>query len=387
MDMLLNEIDPVFLLEWVLLCSIMVIASYTTYTDISHREISNSATWTLLGLGLMGQMGLWVLGEVALVQIGLSFLLGFAVGYLLFMYGFWGAGDAKLYWAMVAAMPSTLFGQKWPTVSLAFFSLDTPIWALLVNTILANTVFLVVLLVIHKPNPIKPIETSASEHRKGMGWGWLRSGVEAAGLSGLVLGGTTLVGGTLTLAEAIVVGAVLYLIHEDLTKTPNRIIWVVPGIVIGVFSAIGTGDYLIYLVLWAVLWGIRNVYVYIHSLDYQKFVQQVSIDALQPGMVLHQSIYEAPAKDRVEVISFGEQSRDTRELIGRTGKPLTIRKVRQLKDLQKKGLFREWDDQLEIELSLPFAPALMVGVGLTLVWAGTIVGPANRWIQPLLDAF
>ena len=135
------------------------------------------------------------------------------------------------------------------------------------------------------------------------------------------------------------------------------------------------------------LWGIRNVYVYIHSLDYQKFVQQVSIDALQPGMVLHQSIYEAPARDRVEVISFGEQSRDTQELLGRTGKPLTIRKVRQLKDLQKRGLFREWDDQLEIELSLPFAPALMIGISLTLIWAGSIVGPANRWIQPLFDAF
>ncbi len=385
MDMLLNEIDAVFLLEWGLLCSIMVVASYTTYMDLSHREIANAATWTLLGLGLMGQMGLWVLGEVTLVQIGLSFLLGFAVGYLLFMYGFWGAGDAKLYWAMVAAIPSTLFGGNWPTASLAFFSLDTPIWALLVNTILTNTVFLVVLLAIHKPT--KSIETSASEHSKGMSGGWLRSGIEAAGLSGLVLGGTTLVGGTLTLAEAIVVGAVLYLIHEDRTKAPNKIILIVPGLVIGIFSAISTGDYLLYLVLWAVLWGIRTVYVYIHALEYQKFVQPVSIDALQPGMVLHPSIYEAPEKDRIEVVSFGEQGRDTWEVIGRTGKPLTIRKVRQLKALQRKGLFRAWDDQLEVELSLPFAPALMVGVGLTLIWAGSIVGPANKWIQPLFDAF
>ena len=115
MNVLLNEVNAVFLLEWALLCSIMVVASYTTYTDISHREIPNSATWILLGLGLMGQMGLWVLGEVTLVQIGLSCLLGFVVGYLLFMYGFWGAGDAKLYWAMVAAIPSTLFGGQWPT--------------------------------------------------------------------------------------------------------------------------------------------------------------------------------------------------------------------------------------------------------------------------------
>ncbi len=385
MDMLLNEIDLVFLLEWGLLCSIMAVAAYTTYTDVSHREIPNSAIGTLLGLGLIGQMGLWILGEVALVSIGLSLLLGFAVGYLLFMYGFWGAGDAKLYWAMVAAMPSTLFGQKWPTLSLAFFSLDTPIWSLLVNTILTNTVFLVVLLVLHKP--ARPIAISASEHRKGMNWGWLRSGFEAAGLSGLVLGGTTLVGVTLTLAEAIVVGAVLYLIHEERTKAPNRIIWVVPGLVIGVFSTISTGNYLICLLLWAVLWGIQTVYVYIHALEYQKFVQPVSIDALQPGMVLHQSIYEAPAEGRVEVVSFGEQSRDTRERIGRMGKPLTGRKVRQLKDLQKKGLFREWDDQVEVELSLPFAPVLMVGVGLTLIWPGSMVRPVNRWIQPLFDAF
>ncbi|MXY82716.1 MAG: hypothetical protein F4Y91_11810 [Gemmatimonadetes bacterium] len=177
------------------------------------------------------------------------------------------------------------------------------------------------------------------------------------------------------------------MLHEDRTKAPHRIIWVVPGLVIGIFSAIGTGDYLIYLVLWAVLWGIRTVYVYIHALEYQKFVQPVSIDALQPGMVLHQSIYEAPEQDRVEVVPFGEQSREAQELIGRKGKPLTIRKVRQLKDLRKKGLFREWDDQLEVELSLPFAPILMVGVSLTLIWAGSIVGPANKWVQPLFDAF
>ncbi len=385
MDMLLNEINAVFWVEWVLLCSIMVVASYTTYTDISHREIPNTATWILLGLGLIGQMGLWVLDEVTLVQIGLSFVLGFAIGYLLFMYGFWGAGDAKLYWAMVAALPSTLFGQQGPAASLTFFSLDTPIWALLVNTILTNTVFLLALLVIHKP--AKPTKTSTNKHSKGMSWGWLRAGIEAAGVSGLVLGGTALIGGTLTLAEAIVVGAVLYLLHEDRTKLSNRVIWVVPGLVIGLFSAIGTGDYLIYLVLWAVLWGIRNVYVYIHTLDYQKFVQPVAIDVLQPGMVLHQSIYEAAKESRVEGVSFGDQRGDTPELIGRKGKPLTIRKVRQLKDLQKEGLFREWGDQLEVELSLPFAPILMVGVGLTLFWTGSIVGLANRWMQPLFDAF
>lgn len=385
MDMLLNEIDAVFLLEWGLLCSIMVIASYTTYTDISHREIPNAATWLLLGLGLIGQMGLWALGEVTLVQIGLSFLLGFVVGYVLFMYGFWGAGDAKLYWAMVAAIPSTLFGGQWPTASLAFFSLDVPIWALLVNTILTNTVFLVVLLVIHKPT--KSIEAAASEQGKGLSGGWLRSGIEAAGVSGLVLGGTTLIGGTLTLAEAIVVGAVLYLIHEDRTKAANRVILIVPGLVIGVYSAISTGDYLIYLVLWAALWGIRTVYVHIRAREYQKFVQPVSIDALQPGMVLHPSIYEVPEEGRVEVVSFGESGSEARELIGRTGKPLTVRKVRQLKALREKGMFRAWDDQLEVELSLPFAPILMVGVGLTLIWAGSVVGPANRWLQPLFDAF
>lgn len=139
--------------------------------------------------------------------------------------------------------------------------------------------------------------------------------------------------------------------------------------------------------LWAVLWGIRNVYVYIHALEYQKFVQPVSIDALQPGMVLHQSIYEIPNKDRVEVVAFSEQDSDTREPIGRKGKPLTVRKVRQLKDLQKKGLFRAWDDQLEVELALPFAPVLMVGVGLTLIWAGSVVRPANGWLQPLFGAF
>lgn len=385
MAVLLNEIDAVFLLEWALLCSIMVVASYTTYTDISYREIPNAAVGILLGLGLMGQLGLWTVGAVEFTAIGLAFALGFAVGYLLFLYGFWGAGDAKLYWAIIAAMPSTLFDTKNPTASLPFFSLDAPIWALLINTILANTAFLVALLAFRKS--AKFAETPVSQPKKGLHWGWVRSGIEAAGLSGLVLGGTTLIGITLTLVEAIAVGAVIYLIHEALTKVPNRIILVVPGLVLGVYSAIGTGDYLIYAVLWAVLWSIQAVYGYIRSLGYQKFVQQVAIDALQPGMVLHQSIYEVPGKDRVEVVQFGGQGSDTREPIGRTDKPLTVQKVRQLKALQKRGLFHPWGDQVEVELSLPFAPALMVGVGLTLIWAGSLIGPVNRWIQPLFDAF
>ena len=386
MGMLLNEVDSVFLLEWALLCLIMVVASYTTYTDISYREIPNWATWTLLGLGLMGHMGLWVLGKVSLLQIGLFFCTGLVVGYLLFMYGFWGAGDAKLYWAMVTAMPSTLFGARGATVSLSFFSLDAPIWALLVNAILVNTVFILGLLLVRKST--RSIRTSTRKNEEGIGPGWLRSGVEAAGLSGVVLGGVTLVGGTLTLSEAIVVGAILYLIHEDRTKVSHRVIWVLPGLAIGVYSAIGTGDYLIYLVLWAMLWIIRSVYVYIHSLEHQKFVHKVSIDALQPGMILHQSIYEVPAKGGVAGVSFdGKQESDTQALICKAGKPLTVRKVRQLKDLKKGGMFQEWSGQLEVELSLPFAPFLMVGVGLTLVWSGSIIGAANRWIQPLFDVF
>ena len=129
MEALLNDVGRVFLLELTMACAIAIAGCYTTYTDIHFRHIPNWASWGLLAVGFIGQGLFWLWGAVELAQAVPVFLVGFAVSYVLYIYGFWAPGDAKLFWAVVLVLPPTFF----PSTSLSSF--NAPIWALLLNTL------------------------------------------------------------------------------------------------------------------------------------------------------------------------------------------------------------------------------------------------------------
>ena len=145
MEALLNDFSRVFLLELTMACAIAISGCYTTYTDIHFRQIPNGASWGLVAVGLIGQGLFYVWGAVELNQAALVFLVGFAVSYVLYIYGFWAAGDAKLFWAFVLVLPPTLF----PSTSLSSF--NAPIWALLLNALVLTCLVLLVLWAVLRP--------------------------------------------------------------------------------------------------------------------------------------------------------------------------------------------------------------------------------------------
>ena len=145
MEALLSEVSRVFLLELTMVCALTLCGCYVTYTDIHFRQIPNGASWGLVAVGLIGQGVFCVWGAVELTQAGLVLLVGFAVGYVLYLYGFWAAGDAKLFWAVVLVLPPTLFS------STSLSSFNTPLWALLLNTLVLTCLVLLGLWAMLRP--------------------------------------------------------------------------------------------------------------------------------------------------------------------------------------------------------------------------------------------
>ncbi|MYB71703.1 MAG: hypothetical protein F4X75_24790, partial [Gemmatimonadetes bacterium] len=136
MEALFNDLGRVFLLELTMIGALTLCGCYATYTDIHFRHIPNWASWGLVVVGLIGQGLFYVWGAVELAQVGLVFLVGFAVSYVLYIYGFWAPGDAKLFWAFVLVLPPTLF----PSISLSSF--NAPLWALLLNALVLTCLVL-----------------------------------------------------------------------------------------------------------------------------------------------------------------------------------------------------------------------------------------------------
>ena len=354
MEALLNDGGRVFWLELLMVCAIATCGCYTTYTDIHFRRIANRVSWGLLAVGLVGQgvFSLW--SAVELSQAGLVLGVGFVVSYALYLYGFWAPGDAKLFWAFVLVLPPTLF----PATSLSSF--NAPLWALLLNAFVLTCVVLLALWTVLRPSRAAEVQVGLDAAQV------LHLGGELAGLLGIVLGfGAFLRAEAMTFVEVVIAVLVLYLLVDHFVPRRYRLTVVLPGLILGGYTAWESGDGLIYLVLWVVCWGAFALYRIIQRLSPRSFLQVLPIQALREGMVPRQAI---PGEPEPDVLCY-------------VGRPLTKRQVRTLHEKSADGSLAP--NALEVELALPFAPIIAAAAVLTLILGGSLIQPLIELFSPL----
>ena len=370
MEALLNDFGRVFLLELMMACAITICGCYTTYTDIHFRQIPNWASWGLVAVGLIGQGLFWLWGQVELEQAGIVFLVGFAVSYLLYIYGFWAPGDAKLFWAFVLVLPPTFF----PSTSLSSF--NAPIWALLLNALVLTCFVLLVLWAVLRPGRSAKAEASWDVSQ------WLYLGLELAGLIGLVLGvGTFLLGEAMTFVEVVVAVLVLYLLVDRFVPRSYRLTLALPGLILGGYTALESGEWPIYLALWVVSWGVFFLYNIIQRLAPRSFLQAMPIQALREGMVPRLAIYAADSEYRC-----GAEVEQGQDVLCYAGRPLTKGQVRALHAKSADGAFAPFGNELEVELAIPFAPVIAIAGVLTVVLGGSLIKPLIQLFSPWLPS-
>lgn len=301
MDALLNDLGGVRLMELVMLCIIMVLGCFACYTDIRSREIGHLSTWGLLVAGLVGQLGFWGFGQTTPERIALVSLSGLGLSYLIYAYGLWAPGDARLFWGSVVALPPTLFRTG------PFFSFEAPLWALVVNIMLANLVILLVVALLQRSTGMRLAWAALADPRE-----WLQQGAEIAGLAGLVLSAGVISVRPLSFEEAGMLLVIGYLLIDRFVPQEYRVLLALPGWVLGVYVAWYSGVWTIYLALWVFGWSVA---------------------------ALHRLVRQSYARG-------GEHT--------------------------------------EVEVTLPFAPPIVLGAAITAALGGSVIAPARVLVQAWL---
>jgi len=375
LDEIWRDFNQVFLSELIMLCLIMIVGFYVMYTDVRFRDIPNLAVWGLLGAGVLGQLFFWWLDQTNITQIFIVFFASFGVGYLLYLYGFWAPGDAKLFWAMSVAFPPTLC-PSWK-----FFSLHTPLWALLINAVLFNFLFLLFFLLFRRDRLRRSSRSSSFSLKL-----WLHAGIEVAGLSGLVLGGGVLVRNQpLAFIEALISTMVLYLAWERFVPQAYRLALSFPGLALAIYAMLAPESGLVLLGVWGIAWGIQSVYQLLQVRFGDALVQSLPIDALQAGMVPVMGICASSKRERETGLYICvEQIPGKRPALCRPGVPLQEEEVRKLQEVGKRGSLDSFGNRLPVDSPVPFAPFLVLSVAVTAIIAGNITLPLMPYLRQWL---
>lgn len=97
-----------FIIVVLLACSV-----YACYTDFKYKKIKNVVSLGLVGFGVFNHVVYFVIGGMeAKENLTASItvvLIGCLIGAVLYVFGLWSAGDAKLFWGFSAAAPPMLF--------------------------------------------------------------------------------------------------------------------------------------------------------------------------------------------------------------------------------------------------------------------------------------
>ena len=358
--------QPRIFLEFVLLSGLLTVGCYTAYMDVRFRRLPNRWVYGLLGGGLLGQLMFLDLLATSWSNIGLVFAGGFVVSYLLYAYGFWAPGDAKLYWAVVVALPPSLVPVH------DAFSMNDPLWAIFINSVVLSFLFIAGLLVSSRRSRAR-LAASIREARvdaKSL----LRTGARAVALAGIALMATAFViERPMVVTENLLLLMVLFLASERLVPPSYESLYVWPGAAAWIYLSWITGSWLDHLIVAALGAAIMAAFFFIRDYYASAFVQRLAVDDLRPGLTPHRSLYmeKDPGTGRRRY-TLGEAGGPDRHTLCRAGVPLTGETVSRLKQVKAGGALEGIGDRIEIEGAIPFAPFITAGTAVTVLAAGTL---------------
>ena len=341
------------LIELILFAAILGFGIFASHTDLRSRVIPNPLIWLLLILGVVGQLAFCLMGKTTGAHFLFVFFGGFLVGYLLYVLGFWAPGDAKLFWAMLVALPPTIVGEAWTIEaplrliwSEVFFSLKAPLWSFLMNAVVSNFIILGSIAIFRgkfqsELGKLRNFKVAPMVH--------LRFLFEILGLCGLVIGGGSIIGQEFTFVHASIASIVGKVVTEKVLSKDELLVLAIPGFLLGTYLSVVQGTIIYFITLSFATWTTVTIYRIIRASALGVFVQKLAINALQPGMT--------PLPMESQYVS--------------AGKPLMDEDIARLNDLRERGEL-EW---LEVETPLPFAPALTIGLGMTVLFQGSVIEP------------
>jgi Flp pilus assembly protein protease CpaA len=304
-------------------------------------------------------------------RVGVNALLAFAIGFALWWFGLWAAGDAKLFPVLALLLPLATYQEAyWPVF---------PSYVLLFNTFLAVIVLLLVELGIRGTRQaFRPTDEEAEAWRNA--GDWVRSHLLdlAVGFVGILflflviktlrMLGSHLLSDNTPVHSRTAIYFLLFLVFFPLSRA-MRHKWVLLPVSLGtvafiVYAALyPTPDYNLHTILSVTAWSLG---VILFMVTYQLYLnvfdfKPIGVWELKPRMILARRTLEVLKEDN-------DLLQSKMGPVGPDG----------LSPVQAEVLRRWWMDRgkggrIWISRTIPFAPALFLGALATVLLGGYLL--------------
>ena len=345
--------DPVLWVELLMLSALLTAGLCVAWTDLRFQRVPNRYTLTLLGTGVTGQAAMVGLGVGGWNQLAGTLLLGLIIALLLTLTGVWSPGDAKMYWAVVAALPPSLcpVGQ--------WVSMETPPAALIVNALVAYVAVLLAVVAWRQRH---------WKADKGTRRPWLQAAAGLGGLLGLALSFAHLVlNRPLSYLEAFAFLVVAFRVLEWGLKPERRPVVLIPGLAALALLAVSTGGWKDYVLIWGAASLVELAFQQVRHGSGRAYGYELPVGRLRSGAVLRHRLVLA-GDDGAEVIWESGQSLD------QEGVEL----------LQTRAASGDLPGTVELSRAMPFVPFLVLGGLATAAFGGHLAPPLRAllvWVN------
>ena len=360
---------------------LLLFCCYATYTDLRERKIKNFCSYGLIYAGILSQVISVMLGNSGLLNSIITVVGGFLIVLVLYWFGIFAAGDAKLVWGASLLMPVGLFSE-----SMAFAQY-TPT-SLIINIFVPYCVILVTYLCL-KTNVQQKWQAfmlifQQEDFRQQIFEGIFRL-IFLLGLRQFVILSLRWLGIELGLWYQLLIVFSLYFTLSyfvkkfSLEKIRNYVVSVVmiqlmiltTPWTLRAWSEAYVPLLKIYLLYLTVFFFGKH---FIENLDSMVLDREIDISDLKEGMVPAEQIVRVEGVDGE--ITYSKEGfalpnvLNSNIILGTLPGSVSAEKAAELKQLSEAGKFEDFDNRIRIQRSLRFAPMICLGVILTLLCRG-----------------
>ena len=364
--------------EYFLIFLALVFCGYASYTDLKTQKIRNFCSLGLLYVGTLSQLMAWYLGTTTpLYILGLFFGSGL-IAFAFYWFGIFSPGDSKLFWGLCLIFPLSLFRSLSGALSFTPLILALNIIVPYSIGILGYLLFKFVLM----RNKLDLLRY------------FLKSSFQKTALlekffSLLLFIG---IGSALTyllqrfgwepdrFLRLVLVLAAFTLIQKLLSPLPKTPVYYAVIGFLCAWAAVQTtpsvpvflSGFAFFLGLYLLVFVIAKQLVL--SLASVTLDNAVDVRGLQIGMIPAEQIVRVAQPDGTvryekQQVAFSS-GQDDNIVISPDPVGLTAEEISQLQHLAEGGAFAEFDNQINVQPSIRFAPVISIGALLTFLCQG-----------------
>ena len=349
-----------------------------SYTDIKMQKIPNFCSLGLVYMGVLSQLIAWYLGKTTPFYILGLFFGGGLIVFALYWFGIFSPGDSKLLWGLCLILPPSLF--RGPSGALSF-----PPLILVLNIIIPYSVGLLGYLVFKfalMPNKLGPLGSIFKAiFEKSTLLERLFSLLFFVGIGSTLTYLLQTFGWKLDRFLSFVLLLVVFILIQKLLSSVRKtsIYYAAVGFFCVWLSVQTMSSVLTFLSGLAFLFGL---YFVVFVVAKQLFLglasitlnNAVDVSSLKVGMIPAEEIVRIKRRDGTvyyekQQVEFSSGQGDN-TIISPDPTGLTADEIVELQNLAKEGALAEYDNSVNIQPSIRFAPIIFVGVLLTVICRG-----------------